>query len=294
MARWTSTVYADLPPKVDSAGRLASITSRTDSDPSTQAPAYVLAALLKDRAACERTGARRGPHRGSVTRVFVTLQFCDAQVVNATRVACISERALRNFEPSAVTEVEVLRSAGADVIFVRGEHAAHVAVIFTEAIGKTILVAQEALHELVDGRWKHVVDDPARMQEPHRLLGPGLGLAIAWQLVVAMFVVGAFQSVAGIAAGISGLTIGVPIWGLLICSIPFSLRLRVVIRNRWQRSLTQDSSRYWPVEGGMRDEAEYWRQVAHAESDWHHEDDDDTRGDDDGPHTDRAARSSRS
>jgi len=294
MQTWTTTVYANLSPETDASGRVVRFAERQNGDPTSEDPCprrFVITPLLNDRGACARAASRGAPHRGQVLRIFVELRFRQAQVVNCTRLTHLDERAVRNHEPAAVAAVRALRDAGADVLLIRGEHTRHVGVVFVDAIGSTIVIADEAPHTLVDGQWRRA--SPGRDRRGVRRWTIGstprrLGLLIAWQLLVALAVGGVINSAANVVAYVSGLRIVVPVWLILALSLVIAifvgLRLRVHFR-RWRRFVTEivsTASRMSLIQEGrkdelkgMRDEADFWRDSAQAEIDLKLEDDDD-------------------
>ncbi len=290
---WTTTVYAHLSPEADALGRLVRFGERQDGVPTSEDPSscrFVLTPLLNDRGACERAARRRAPHRGQVLRIFVRLQFRQAQVVNCTNLAHLHERALNNKDPAAIAAVREYRAAGADVLLIPGEHTHHIGVVFVDAIGSTIVIADETPHALVGGQWTPASPRRYRHAAPCRPIGSiprHLGLLVAWQLLVALVVGGVMKSAVNVAAYVSGLTIPVPVWLIFALSIVIAtvagLRLRVHFR-RWRRLLTEvmaTASRMSLIQQGskdevegMRDEADFWRDSAPAETDQNPDDDD--------------------
>lgn len=281
MSQRSETVYADLSPDVDRRGRLVPFARRRDGVPCGDDACcyrYVCTPLYRTADACRRVVGRWAPHDGALLRIFVTLHFRHARVEDCTDSPTIDERALRSNEPAAIAELRRLRDEGADVLYVRGEHARSVGVIFATAIGSTVIVSEEAPHILADGGWTPVPAVPPSRQELGRPPRSVAGL-VAWQLLVVLVVGATITGWASVAADVSGQAVAVPIWLVVVMSLPIAIfasaRLLVVLR-RWQRvqrAALISQARMDKLEAGMRQELEFWREAAHADDAADREDD---------------------
>ena len=175
--------------------------------------AFVLAVPLRDREHAEQQARRQMPP--GATRYFVDLQLADACVMSCEGLAQIDEERVRAAEPIATATLRLLREAGADVLFIRGSHSGRVAVVFTQAIGRRVLVVAEGAATVGDdGTW--IPDLPVRRTAGGRsrtcLIGVGVGRPrvgrMAWELAIALVCF----LLAPPLAELAGATLTVPVW----------------------------------------------------------------------------------
>jgi hypothetical protein len=221
-ARYTSDRMAlHLAPRFESDAPLA-FAKRRDGAPCDVADcpyAFVLAVPTRSRDGAERAaGAQFEP---GATRYFVELRLLNACVMSCEELRQIDERKLRDADPTANATLRWLREAGADVLLIRGERSRRTAVVFKQAIGRSVEVMDEAAATLQhDGTWVREALEPARSHDRWPALArkprwlrdrPRVG-RVAWELAIAFV---CFLLAPPVAA-VAGTSVTVPVWAELL------------------------------------------------------------------------------
>lgn len=181
--------------------------------------AFVLAVPVRSRESAEREARRQLQPRA--TRWFVDLRLANACVMSCENLTQIDEAKLRAADPTANATLRLLREAGADILLIRGSRSGRAAVVFKQAIGQQVHVAEETAATLGhDGTW---VRTAVRSHDGWRVLTrmplwpgarPRAG-RMGWELTIALVCF----LLAPPLARVAGTTLTVPVWAELLLGV---------------------------------------------------------------------------